>query len=85
MEQVKRQVRYGTVYNNSESRKKEKSPGTENVELNFKRQDVLHSLNNFFLRCCIYFIMTHYVYTQILYKRDTTLFFYLKKALFPSF
>lgn len=82
---MKRPVRYGTVYNNSESRRKEHlSPGTENVELNFKRQDVLHSLNIFFLHCCIYFIMTHFVYTQILYK-EMLLFFLLKESFLSQF
>lgn len=49
MELVKRQVTYSKIFNISELRRKEKlSPGAENVEFKFKRQDILHSLNILF-------------------------------------
>lgn len=50
MELVKRQIICSTVFNNSESRRKEKlCPGTENVEFKCERQNIFYSLNILFV------------------------------------
>lgn len=50
MKLVKRQIIFRKMFNNSESRRKEKlSPGTENIEFKFKRQNILHNLNILFV------------------------------------
>lgn len=80
MELVNRQIIHSTMFNDRELRRKENlSPGTENVEFKFNRQDVLHFLSTLFF-AALFTLPWSIMYTHRFFLKEIALIFLLNKS-----